>query len=687
MKLSWNWLKEYVSPKQSIETVCERLTMTGLEVKRIEKTGDDFLIETEVTSNRPDWLSHIGVAREIAAIFNLKLKLPPSALKTISKTNRNLKVKTLNTKLAPYYSAVILENISWKESPDWMKDRLQVCGIRPINFLVDVTNYVLLEYGQPLHAFDLDKLSGDLIVAREGKPNEKVRAINDVDFTLTNQDVVIADEKGVIAIGGVMGGKETEVSSSTKNILLESAFFSPSPVRQTARRLKLGSESSYRFERGVDPLGVNAARNRAIYLISEHASVGTLGKPLTSGSLPQKAKKITLRSDQVNQVLGTTNITANMSKSFLSRLGVKTQTNGKSIVSVPPSFREDLIQGEDLIEEIARLYGYDTIPETIPIMKPNADLFDSLYLTTNTVQDLCVSSGLQEVVTFSMIDPVELSRFNSSKDQLVTFDNPRNQHLTLLRPTLLLNFLEVIKRNLNMGRKSVAIFEIGNRYFDLGKELPKEDKTLAIALSGERPWNWSDSKREFQVYDLKGIFQELTSQFVRSAKRIEIASGKQTYYDHTQVFDLKVDGATIGYFGKVESSILNQAKIEKPIYFGEISLSELTNFKKIPVVSETISNFPSTERDLSVIVKESVKAEEMIKIIHSLGEGLVQSVQVFDLYRGGKIPNDKKSISLRICYQSNARTLQANEVNDLHFRIISELSRQYGAELPHKGSE
>ena len=354
MKVSFNWLKDYVKVKAAPERLAEELTMSGLEVKKIDRVSDDVIFETEITTNRPDWLSHIGVAREIHAMTGNSFSLPPIKIKPQAKAESVFAILTPDRDLCPYYSAVLLEDVSWEKTPDFIKTRLEVCGIRSINFIVDVTNFVLLEFGQPLHAFDAELLNGDTISARRAKEGEKITAIDGAVYQLNRNDLIIADLKGPIAIGGVMGGKNSEVNLSTKHILLESAFFSPASVRATARRLALASESSYRFERRVDPAGVDQARDRAVYLIAQHAKIGRLSPVFRGGKLPVRPVSISFAYSEVRKLLGT-EIPQSKGKSYLTRLGLRVTGAGKKWSVKIPSFRPDLARPVDLIEEMARL--------------------------------------------------------------------------------------------------------------------------------------------------------------------------------------------------------------------------------------------------------------------------------------------------------------------------------------------
>ena len=683
MKLSWNWLKDYVSTSISAQAAAECLTAAGLEVKKIEKVGNDYMLETEITSNRPDWLSHIGVAREIAALYNKPLKIPKLSKIRRTKTAACFSVKTPEKKSCPYYTGTILEGLSVVKTPEEMRDRLQVCGVRSINFIVDVTNYVLLECGQPLHAFDLEKLNGSTISARKAMPGEQITAINGSVYKLDQADCVIADEKKPVAIGGVMGGSESEVSDNTRHILIESAYFAPGVIRKTSKRLKLASDSSYRFERGVDPLGVDWARERAISLIAESCKPSAVGFVLKSGAAPIKKKKVTLEISEVSQVLGV-EIAASKSKRILNQLDIPcTQKGGKLIANVP-SFRGDIGQSVDLIEEIARIYGYGKIPATLPgisIVEPRSNPLLDLQ---EQCRDWCAGFGLQEAVTFSMINPDAALLVDKDQSNWVRIDNPRNNQLTLMRPNFVSSLLQVVRHNLNAGVPSAAIFEVGNRYWSSGKELPIEDRTLAIALSGETPLHWMDKIREYHFFHLKGMFDSILGKFGDGIERRP--AHNRPFLIPGEGFEIRSGTKKIGEFGSIRKQCLESFDIEKPVFFGEISLTELSGIERSPALFRELDKYPKVTRDLSVMIEDKISSRELIEAVRSCGSHLIRAVDVFDLYRGGKLPKDRKSISLRITYQSGERTLETVEVNTLHFSIIEQLSKRFHATLPPKSN-
>lgn len=690
MKVSLDWLKDYVGIKGSAESLSELLTMSGLNVEKLHKVGTDSVFEIEITTNRPDWLSHIGVAREIHAVTGTSFHLPPTDRDRSKKKNgpvpaNKISVSTSSRDLCPYYSAVVLEGIEWQATPEFMKKRLEACGIRSINLIVDITNYVLLEWGQPLHAFDLDQIHGDEISARPGRDGERMTALDGVTYELNKNDIVIADSKGPVAIGGVMGGKKSEVSSTTKNILLESAFFKPSSVRQTARRLGLGSESSYRFERRVDPNGVDLARDRAVYLILKYAKPKRIGSVLRAGKPPVSESRISLNLSEVSRVLGI-EIPAAKMKSFLSRLGLAVTAKRKKISAKVPSFRSDLTRPIDLIEEVARLYGYNKIPETLPSLIPMDVVPQPILELEDKARCFAVGLGFQEIITFSIVEEAILKRLGISESQ-VRLVNPQNKELCVMRPTLLSGLAQSIKRNLSVGQTDLWFFEIGNRYTAAEPlkrsvsrvELPHEERMLGLAISSDGQPNWLERKRSASFYDLKGVITEF---FKRLRISLETELMTHPFFEAGEAMLIKAEGQEAGYFGTLSERVRNIYDLEKPVYYVELSIEKLSQAHSKPIHFEELPKFPSSPRDLTLIVSDDFKAGVIIDRIRQMAGAWAAQIEVFDYFKGGQIPKGKKSLSFRIHYQAKDRTLQNEEVNKLHFEIIDSLSRSFGAELP-----
>ncbi|HOW88355.1 MAG TPA: phenylalanine--tRNA ligase subunit beta, partial [Candidatus Omnitrophota bacterium] len=446
MKISTNWLKDFVELAPPVSRTAERLTMAGLEVKKCEvlKTPSDTVFEIEITSNRPDWLSHWGVAREIAAVENLSLKNPVVDAEKNRVPPKGWDVKIKDAEGCPYYTGVLIEGIVPAKTPDFIINRLLACGIRSINLIVDITNYVLLEIGQPLHAFDADLVRGQEIQLRKPKAGEKFLAINGAEIALQQDDLVVADSERAVALAGVMGGKDSEISDRTRNVFLESAFFNPIRVRKTSRRHQLASDSSYRFERRVDPEGVDLGCRRALWLIEKYAKPRSISAVIKAGEKPQlEIKTVHLKAEEVKKTLGV-EIKPNQIVSILARLGLDAKPHSEEIWKVAiPSFRPDLTRPVDLIEEIARIYGYENIPETLPAREPLSVTESPRLALERKVRNLLSGAGWNETVTFSLIGDEGLDAEKDLKNA-VQIVNPLHHGLHWMRPTLVTSLLDVI---------------------------------------------------------------------------------------------------------------------------------------------------------------------------------------------------------------------------------------------------
>lgn len=680
MKISVNHLKDFVKLSPPIERIAERLTMAGLEVKKVEPAvgGKDIVFEIEITSNRPDWLSHLGVAREIAAVENLPLKMPELPAPAKRPLPSGWKIELKEREGCPYYTGVLMEGINWTPAPDFMRERLHACGLRSINLIVDITNYVLLEVGQPLHAFDADLLKGREIQIRRAKTDEPMTAIDQSSLKLKDQDLVIADHERPVALAGVMGGVNSEVSERTRNIFLESAFFNPRWVRQTSRRLGIASESSYRFERRVDPQGVDLARDRAIYLIEQYAKPRFISGVLKAGTKPVHFRgRIHLKADEIQKILGVL-LRPSEIMSILTRLGLDVKTISSSGWSVGiPTFRSDLTRPVDLVEEIARIHGYERIPETLPERAPLHSFghYPRLKLE-HRAREFFSGLGFFEAVTFSLIPELGLGRETELKDA-VSIINPMNKELTWMRPVMAPSLLQVVQKNVSQGAKRVPIFEIANIYRRVGKS-PVEERTLAIAWYGDvRVKNWLDAQREVTFYDMKGLIESFF-------KNLGIAGLHFEPLHHPLLNEagselIRANSEALGFLGSVHPRLLKLWDLESEVYFAEISLEKLQHHVIWQKKFKDFPRFPSVERDLSLLVSEEVKAGEIRQEIHRMGQGLVRDIEVFDLFRGGRVPPGHKNVAFHVTYQSLERTLISEEIQKLHSQIAGGLAKKFQA--------
>lgn len=685
MRISTNWLKEFVPLTPPLEALADRLTMAGLEVKRIESKPElkDTVFEVEVTTNRADWLSHLGVAREIRAVDNTGLKIPPAQNPEHRPMPSGWRIDLKEADGCPYYSACLIEGLEYRETPDWMKNRLLASGLRSVNLIVDITNYILLEMGQPLHAFDADMLRGKEIQIRRAKPHEPFVAINGIHYQLQTDDLVIADKERVIALAGVMGGKDTEINARTRNIILESAFFVPRWVRKTALRHGISSDSSYRFERRVDPEGVDFGRERAIKLFAEITGARLISSVLKSGQKPKQEKsKIHLNLDLVKKVLGV-DFKAHQVHSVFNRLGFETKNEGPEnwVVGIP-TYRPDLERPIDLVEEVARIIGYEKIPEVLPKRAPIDIPEHPLHTLEEKTLNFFAGAGLFETITYSLVNPKQFEIVGYDAKEFVEIHNPIHQELTLLRPSLLVSLLDVLSKNEHSGERSVSIFEVANLYKKPKGGVPEESKHFGILLGGEQNRGWVGVKRSFNFFDLKGIL-ETYFEFL-GIQNYAFEPQKISFLSPVAI--VKVEGETVGLAGEVTPSLARKWDLRDKAFFAEISLDQLKPYADRRKKFKEMPKYPSIERDLSLVVDEEVTSREIMSQIEGMGKGMIRAVGVFDLFHGGRVPKGKKNLAFRMTYQLPDRTLLSEEIQTLHNEIAFKISAKFQASFQEQKS-
>lgn len=684
MKVTYNWLKDFVEMKIPPKQLAEKLTMAGLEVTSLEEKEGDFIFEIEVTSNRPDCLSVIGLAREVAAITGKKLKLPKVSghqvtlpvRQTGGSSGRQLfSIKIENKKDCPLYTAKIIKDVKVRPSPNWLKQRLGLIGCRSVNNIVDITNYVLFTYGEPLHAFDSDKLSSDTIVVRRGKKDEKITTIDGEEKTLNPDILVIADREKAVAIAGIMGGKDTEVTESTKNILLEGAAFNPIIIRRGRQKLGIQTESSYRFERGIDLESVEFASGQATKHIREIAG-GRFA--LAKGSLLPKRKKktINLSLTDVKKILGV-NIPVSKIKTILINLGFKLRTKKENNFTVEiPSFRCDVNLEIDLIEEIARIFGYEKIPKTLPKV--------SLQITANGIEDLVsltknilAGLGLNEVITYSLIEG-DLLQDLGMKETPPTIEilNPLSKEQEILRPRIIPGLVGCVANNLNQKQAYVNIFEIA-KVFSVAAESLKEELVLAIALCGVKSLLLEQGliKEEVGLLHLKGIFEVLF-------ERLGIKDYKFNSKDNPSQILIYVNKEKIGIMKIFSRNRLEKLDIKnKDVLVVEVSLDKLFSYANLSKKFAALPIYPAMSRDISFILREGIAIDEVLKSMREKGSPLLREVKIVDYYKGKQIPSGYRSLTVSCLYRLDERTLTEAEINPVHSLVTFVLADKFSAQI------
>jgi phenylalanyl-tRNA synthetase beta chain len=683
MKFTYNWLKDFVEIKILPEQLADKLTMAGLEVTSLEEKGGDFVFEIEVTSNRPDWLSVMGIAREAAAITNTKIKAATrhktqdtSKGKKFSPQNLHLEIE--NRKDCPLYTAKIIRGVKVGPSPQWLAARLELVGCRSINNVVDITNYVLFTYGEPLHAFDLDALKGDMICVRRAKDREKIITIDGDEKKLNGDILVIADQDKPVAVAGVMGGKASEVTEATRNVLLEAAVFDPVLIRRGRRALGLQSESSYRFERGVDSGIVEPASAEAVRLLQDICT-GSCVLAKASQRPREKSKSITLDTCDSERFLGV-DIGMPRIKSILSHLGFSPKVKNKTRLSVGvPSHRPDVSAAVDLLEEVARIYGFQNFPATLPAVKPKIPEFqerDAVLLIKNILTGL----GLQEVITYSLIDRGSLEGF-FPQEEAIAIANPLSSEQEILRPTLMPSLSAAVAYNLQQKAPYISIFEIAKTYREAGKE----GYSLGIAFCGVRTlWFGPQSPHindQAGFLHLKGVLEVLFRRLGLQSK------GEFCYFAPAQSPDEYIVQAqnknmTVGVLKRLPKGILDRLDIKhREVFLAEVDLEKIIpRIQRVKPVHPP-ARYPGITRDISFHTPEKITFERISEEITNNGGSLLQEVKMTDYYSGEQIPPGRKGWLVSCFYCSAERTLTDSEVNTIHTRVTQALQEKLGAKI------
>jgi phenylalanyl-tRNA synthetase beta chain len=683
MKFTYSWLKDFVDIKIPAKALAEKFTMAGLEVTSLEKKDGEYIFEIEITSNRPDWLSVIGIARETAAITGKKMKLGSrfSVLgsrscehRTPNTERRNVQIKIEDTKDCPLYTAKIIRDVKVGPSPAWLKKRLGLIGCRSVNNIVDITNYILFSWGEPLHAFDLDKFNSDTIIVRRAHRQEKMTTIDNSEKTLDSDILVIADKKRPLAIAGIMGGKDTEVTRSTKNILLEAAVFNPVVIRRARQKLGMQTDSSYRFERGLAVETAASAAWAAVKLIQKLAG-GELICAKCAGPKVTKAAAIHLDISRVSEILGF-QIPPMKIKEILTHLGfqIKTKAKNRWIIKVP-TYRPDLKLEIDLIEEIARIFGYDKIPNTLPLLKPQVSTYTARDLVS-LIKTILLGLGSQEVITYSLINKDLLKGITDEETNVIEILNPLSKEQEILRPTLIANLGRCAAYNLNQKQEYINIFEIA-KVFSKTDKSHRENLTLAIASCGIKSNFLAGQgaiKETLGPLHLKGMLEALFG-------RLGIKD-----YDFIMVLDRQADVTVskekIGIIKALSELALGNLDIKnKEVWVSEILLDKLFFYVDLKKKFRELPIYPGISRDISLILGDRILAVDILSAIKTKGTVLLKEAKIIDYYKGKQIAAGFKSLTISCLYRSETRTLTEAEIDPLHSAVTALLVEKFSAQL------
>ncbi|MFQ5867124.1 MAG: phenylalanine--tRNA ligase subunit beta [bacterium] len=645
---------------------------------------EEVMLEVELTTNRSDCASIFGIAREVSAILGGNLNPPKIEFEENGISVFDLaKVEILDPEVCRRYAARVIRDLKVGSSPSWLVKKLDTVGLRPINNVVDVTNYVLIELGHPLHAFDYDKLCEHKILVRFATPGEKLLTLDNEQRKLTEKNLVIADAERPVALAGIIGGVESSVDQSTRNVLLESAYFTPQVVRRTARQFGIDTESSYRFERGVDMENVLIASNRACQLIQE-----LTGGKVASGVVdvypqPFSPVEIEFSPEETNHILGS-NISAKKMGEILTRLGFKiSEKEGERLLWVRvPSYRNDISRAIDLVEEIARLYGYDKIPSGMPKIEISDSFDDKVLILEDLVRDVLTKLGLCEVVSRSLVSPEYYNELDitisAGLKGIVEITNPLSREQSLLRTSLLPGLISILKWNLNHGVTDMKIFEIGQVFFP-GKEMPEEKRILAGALVGtQEEGYWEDSSKAIDFYYTKGIVDSLLGELgISRQSRGESKIEKSSHFllEDRVSNKIMVGNEHLGDFGELAKKVSGKMEFKDKVYIFELYFDKLCKLIEIKKTYKRMSRFPWVSRDIAFVAPEGLTFEEICVKIKKVGNELVQDVKLFDVYFGEQIEPGNRGLACKVIYQSMEKTLRDEEVNSLHMRIVEALER------------
>ncbi len=647
---------------------------------------DDQILEFDLTPNRGDCLAIVNIAREAKALTGGRLNLPEIQVQEEGvRTGDLIRVEIKDPHLCRRYAGRIVQNVKITPSPRWLQYRLKAAGIRPINNIVDVTNYVMLELGQPLHAFDYDRLQGAQIIVRRVQPGEKLVSLDGVTRDLDEEMLVIADARVPVALAGVMGGLPSEVTEATRTVLLEAAYFDPLNIRRTARLLGMRTESSLRFEKGINLDGVVDALNRAAQLI-EQLGAGTIAAGVVDEYVrPAAPLAVRLRTSRVNRILGT-HLSRGEVQEILTRIGFTCELFGPDalLVNIPP-YRVDIGEEIDLIEEVARLYGYDQIEATIPVGVLSQGFHEDRFAVKDLIIEVMVNAGLDEVINYSFINENSLLNLKLPEEsplrQTVRLQNPLREEQGVLRPLLLPGLIENISRNYKHKLTNLGFFELGKIFEPAGQgKLPEEKLHLGIAVCGKIDRGWQEAGQPRDFYDVKGMIEKLFE--VLGVKNVNFQPWRDFPPLHPgRAARLLLGSEEAGFVGELHPDVLEYFEIPTRVVVCELDLAKVLPLASLHKVFQPLPRYPGIARDLAVVVPEEVPAARVTEVILKTGGTLLKECRLFDVYQGPQVPAGYRSLAYALFFQSHERTLTDEEVSLIHNQILDALAEQVGASL------
>ena len=655
---------------------------TGTDLASYLKIGD-ICYEVEITPNRPDLLGMIGVAKDLSALLDIPVSLPnPKLPKGISDIKKELKLENTAEDICTRYIARVVKNVKIAESPEWLKQRLLAVGMRPINNVVDITNFVMHEYGHPLHAFDYDKLEGHKIVVRRATEKEKFTALDEETYELKTSDLVIADAEKPIALAGIIGGQDSGISNETQTIVLEAANFLYSSIRKTSGRLKIFTDSSYRFERDMADQTAELISERAIELILEIAGGELVEGKLDSYPNPKNLEIVSIRPSRARKLL-TIDIDAEKITTYMEALGLKKISEQEDLISFEiPANRKDLTREIDLIEEVIRLHGYNNVPTlTIPQNIMNRKYF----YARRKVQDLLVSYGFSEIINWSFGDPEDLDKLkiseNDERRETAKLKNPLGTSFSIMRSTLIPNLLKNAEFNINHGTKSFKTFEMAKIFHRKEEKLATEKLQLCGLMTGQlNPTYWKEKPKQVDFFDLKGIVLELVE--LLGVEKINLKESAEAFYQKGQAADLFHKKHFLGSFGKIDPKITEQFGIEQDVYIYDLKFDKIYELDMIGTpIFKKIPKFPPVLRDLSIIVSKEFSVQQIVDTIFATNRKLIHDVVLFDEYKGKNIKDGFRSLTFNIIFVSETKTLTDEYTNKIVQKAVKRLENEYHIEM------
>ena len=699
MKVVYNWLKDFVDVTAAPQELASRLALSGTNIGGVENGPHGAVIDAEVSSNRPDCLGHCGIAREVGAIYKLPLKhISPKPTESVAKASDAVTVEIQAPELCGRFTARVIRNVKIQPSPKWLKDRLEASGVASISNVVDISNYVMLELGHPLHTFDYDNVRDHRIVVRRAKPGEKMRTLDGIERTFDSNMCLVTDGDGShpIGIGGIMGGAETEISFSTKNVLIECAWFEPVAIRRAARFLKLHTEASTRFGRGADPEMAELASRRAAELILQLAGGELLSGVVDSYPAKRAPKKIRVTRAEILRVMGA-DVPDKQVEASLSALGfapIRIDQNRGAEGSLlaawectQPSWRAEVEREIDLIEEIARIYGLDKFPPRLPAARQGAARL-SHYEAETRLRERLIGLGYREILTIPHVAEERDAIFRPENVAPARLSNPLSEEANVLRSTGIVTMAAAIEWNLNHGQRNARLFEIGRHYRLNGSE-SVETRVLTIGATGEaREKGLYDAARDFSFADLKGDLDSIGelcggfrwedggAEWLHAARRGSVQL-------NTSLGEANND-SSLGVAGQLARRVAEKLKLRQDVFFAELQLDPVYAAMRAAKEArryEPLPRFPSVERDFSLLLANGTKFFDVTKTIRSLGIKEISAIEATDLFRGKNVPAGNYSLLVRVTFQSREATLADSQIGDFSGKIIAALKKNLGAQL------